>query len=130
MLNLEHKWSSKESTRLSLCRSESPDVRGRKQSRAVHPGITFSWKQIQFGEANVRLTFHDNDKTTMDGVDCVMVKPDIDCFKDLGARATFEAISSGLTSSLTNPAQVYVLRWIAGRATGVPEFSPMYTTIG
>jgi len=27
-----------------------------------HPGATSSWKQIQFGEANVQVTFHENDK--------------------------------------------------------------------
>ena len=38
-----------------------------------HPGATSSWKQIQFGEANVQLTFHENDKTVIGGVDYVMV---------------------------------------------------------
>lgn len=28
----------------------------------LHPGATSSWKQAQFGEANVQLTFHENDK--------------------------------------------------------------------
>lgn len=92
-----------------------------------HQGATSSWKQIQFGEANVQLTFHENDKQTIDGVECVMVEPDIDYFKDLGAHAIFEVIPNGLTHSLTDPTQVYVLRWIAGRAAGVPEFAPMYT---
>jgi hypothetical protein len=92
-----------------------------------HPGSTSSWKQIQFGEANVQLTFHENDKKTIDGVECVMVEPDIDYFKDLGAHAIFEVVPNGLTHSLTDPIQVYVLRWIAGRAAGVPEFAPMYT---
>jgi hypothetical protein len=63
----------------------------------------------------------------IDGVDCVMVEPDIDYYKDLGAHAIFEVISNALTHSLTDPAQVYVLRWIAGRTAGIPEFAPMYT---
>jgi hypothetical protein len=92
-----------------------------------HPGSTSSWKQIQFGEANVQLTFHENDHTVIDGLDCIMVEPDIDYFKDLGAHAIFEVIPNSLTHSLTNPTEVYVLRWIAGRQAGVPEFAPMYT---
>jgi hypothetical protein len=92
-----------------------------------HPGATSSWKQIQFGEANVQLTFHENDKTVINGVNCVMVEPDIDYYRDLGAHTIFEVIPNGLTHSLTDPAQVYVLRWIAGRTAGVPEFAPIYT---
>jgi hypothetical protein len=92
-----------------------------------HAGSTSSWKQIQFGEANVQLTFHENDHSTVDGVDCIMVEPDIDYFKDLGAHAIFEVIPNSLTHSLTNPTEVYVLRWIAGQQAGIPEFAPMYT---
>jgi hypothetical protein len=92
-----------------------------------HPGATSSWKQIQFGEANVQLTFHENDKMVIGGVDCVLVEPDIDYFKDLGAHAIFEVIPNALTHSLTDPTEVYVLRWIAGQTAGIPEFAPMYT---
>jgi len=28
----------------------------------LHPGATRSYKQVQFGEANVQLTFHENDR--------------------------------------------------------------------
>jgi hypothetical protein len=96
-------------------------------SAIFHPGATKSFKQIQFGEANVQLTFHENDRQTIDGVDCVMVEPDIDYFKDLAAHALLEVITNGLTGSITDPRQVYVLRWIAGRHAGVPEFDPLYT---
>jgi hypothetical protein len=92
-----------------------------------HPGATSSWKQIQFGEANVQLTFHENEKLEIGGVDCVMVEPDIDYYQDLGAHAIFEVIPNALTHSLTDPVQVYVLRWIAGRTQGIPEFAPLYT---
>jgi hypothetical protein len=92
-----------------------------------HTGATSSWKQIQYGEANVQLTFHEKDKMVIGGVDCVMVEPDIDYFRDLGAHGIFEVVPNALTHSLTNPTDVYVLRWIAGRAAGVPEFSPRYT---
>jgi hypothetical protein len=92
-----------------------------------HPGSTSSWKQIQFGEANVQLTFHEHDTQVIDGVTCIMVEPDIDYYKDLAAHGLYEVIPNALTKSLTEPADVYVLRWIAGRMAGVPEFAPLYT---
>ena len=92
-----------------------------------HSGATRSWKQIQFGEANVQLTFHENDKKTINGVNCVMIEPDIDYYKDLAAHALLEVATNALTHSLTDPRQVYVLRWIAGRHAGVPNFEPPYT---
>jgi hypothetical protein len=94
---------------------------------AFHTGATRSWKQIQFGEANVQLTFHENDKKTIGGVDCVMIEPDIDYFKDPAAHALLEVVANKLSGSLTDPRQVYVLRWIAGRHAGVPNFEPPYT---
>ena len=92
-----------------------------------HPGSTSSWKQTQFGEANVQLTFHENDKAVIAGVSCVIVEPDIDYYQDLGAHALLEVVTNALTHSLTNPNEVYVLRWIAGRTAGIPEFAPMFT---
>jgi hypothetical protein len=101
----------------------SPEV----GTAAFHPGATRSWKQIQFGEANVQLTFHENDKKTIDGLNCVMVEPDIDYYKDLLAHALLEVVVNKVSNSLTDPRQVYVLRWIAGRHAGVPNFEPPYT---
>jgi hypothetical protein len=95
-----------------------------------HPGATSSWKQIEFGEANVQLTFHEGEKKTIGDVDCVIVEPDIDYYKDLGAHAIFEVIPNALTHTLTEPAEVYVLRWMAGQTAGVPEFAPIYTITG
>jgi hypothetical protein len=95
-----------------------------------HSGATRSWKQIQFGEANVQLTFHENDKKTIDdGGECVMVEPDIDYYKDPLAHALLEVATNGLTHTLTDPRQVYVLRWIAGRHAGVPNFDPPYILV-
>ncbi len=93
----------------------------------LHPGATRSWKQVQFGEANVQLTFHETQTRTINGVDCVVVEPDIDYFKDLLAHAILEVIPNGVTGTLTDPRVVYVLRWIAGRHAGVAEFDPPYT---
>lgn len=94
---------------------------------AFHKGATSSYKQIQFGEANVQLTFHEADTQIIDGAECVVVEPDIDYYKDLLAHALLEVLVNGLSGTLTNPKDVYVLRWIAGRRAGVPEFNPPYT---
>ena len=95
-------------------------------SSVFHPGATDSYKQIQFGEANVQLTFHANDTRVIDDEECIKMECDIDYFKDLAAHALLEVVHNGITGSLTDPRQVYVLRWIAGRHAGVPEFNPPY----
>ena len=41
--------------------------------------------------------------------------------------AIFEVIYNHPTNSLTDPAQVYELRWIAGKRAGLPEVDPPYT---
>ncbi|HEY4046366.1 MAG TPA: hypothetical protein VGM27_05805 [Acidobacteriaceae bacterium] len=92
----------------------------------LHPGATSSWKQTQFGEANVQLTFHEGERTTIKGVDCVMIEPDIDYYKDPAAHILLEVLLNALTHTLTDPAEVYVLRWIAGQTAGIPEFDPLY----
>ncbi len=94
-----------------------------------HPGATSSYKQVQFGEANVQLTFHEGDGTTIDGTECFLVEPDIDYYKDVGAHALLEVLANKLTGGLTDPRTVYVLRWIAGRHAGIPEFDPPYTIV-
>ena len=93
----------------------------------LHGDATSSFKQKQFGEANVQLTFHENHRQTIDGVDCVYVEPDIDYYKDPGAHLLLEVIPNGLTGNVSNPRVVYVLRWIAGQRAGIPEFDPLYT---
>jgi len=92
-----------------------------------HPNATSSFKQIQFGEANVQLTFHEKDVQAIDGVECIKVEPDIDYYQDIGAHTLLEVIPNAITHGLTDPTKVYVLRWIAGKHAGVPEFSPPYT---
>ncbi len=94
-----------------------------------HPGATSAFKQVQFGEANVQLAFHENPEDTLaiDGVKCVKVEADIDYFKDQAAHFLLEVIPNALTKGKTNPKIAYLLRWIAGRRAGVPEFDPPYT---
>ena len=93
---------------------------------AFHSGATDSYKQIQFGEANVQLTFHANDTKIINNITCIKMEPDIDYYKDLAAHSLLEVISNGISGNLTDPREVYVLRWIAGRHAGVPEFNPPY----
>jgi hypothetical protein len=92
-----------------------------------HPGATSSYKQVQFGEANVQLTFHESQRATIDGVDCIQVEPDIDYYRDPGAHTLLEVLPNFATGGKTDPRVVYALRWIAGRRAGVPEFNPPYT---
>lgn len=94
----------------------------------LHPGATKSYKQVQFGEANVQLTFHGDTKKTIDDIECIMIEPDIDYFKDPLAHLLLE-VAVNAFGSLTDPRQVYVLRWIAGQHAGIPEFDPLYTII-
>ncbi len=91
-----------------------------------HGDATSSFKQVAFGEANVQLTFHERTAKNINGVTCVRVEPDIDYYKDLAAHALLEVIPNTLSHGLTDPKMVYVLRWIAGRHAGVPEFNPGY----
>ncbi len=93
----------------------------------LHPGATSSFKQNQFGEANLQITFHEGKRRKIAGVDCVYAEPDIDYFKDPAAHLLLEVIPNGLTGNVSNPRAVYVLRWIAGRHAGVPNFDPLYT---
>lgn len=92
-----------------------------------HPGATSSYKQVQFGEANVQITFHEEERRRISGVQCLKVELDIDYFKDLGAHTLLEVIPNLFSQGKTDPKTVYVLRWIAGRHAGVAEFNPPYT---
>jgi len=94
-----------------------------------HGDATSSFKEIRFGEANVQLTFHENDKKTFGTDTCVKVEPDIDYYKDLAAHAILEVFYNQITNSLTDPTQVYMLRWIAGKQAGLPEFDPPYRLV-
>lgn len=97
-------------------------------SYALHPGATRSYKQKEFGEANVQLTFHEKDQLEIDGLNCVMIEPDIDYYRDPLAHLILE-VAVNAFGSLTDPRAVYQLRWIAGRRAGVPEFDPLYTIV-
>lgn len=91
-----------------------------------HEGATCSYKQVQFGESNLQLTFHENDPAP-DG--CVSVEPDMDYYQDAAGHAIIEVLHNKLTGSTSDPKAIYALRWIAGMQAGIPEFAPPYTVV-
>jgi hypothetical protein len=104
-----------------------------------HPGIggriapaTRSWKQTRFDVTNVQLSFHEDDRaerTDSNGrkVQCVVVEPDIDYYKDLLAHGLLEVLPNAVTKGKTDPRLVYSLRWMAALQEGLPEFDPPCT---
>jgi hypothetical protein len=102
----------------------APTFAEEKNPGLLHKGATTSYKQIALGEANVQLTFHENEPSPA-GTKWVLVEPDIDYFRDMTAHFFLEVIPGFF--GLTDPNSVYVLRWIAGRQAGMPEFNPPYT---
>ena len=96
-----------------------------------HPGATLSYKQTLFDVTNVQLTFHQGNAKTLQGpdgspVDCIVIEPDIDYFKDLLAHFFLEVVPNKFTGGLTDPRAVYILRWMAGKQAG-SDFNPLYT---
>lgn len=103
----------------------------------LHEGATVSYKQTDFGEGNVQLSFHEIEPKpkAINGVNCILVDADIDYFKDAGAHLLLEVFPNTLkqwrhgknsAASLTDPRKVYGMRWIAGKRFGRP-FEPLYT---
>jgi len=90
-----------------------------------HKNATDSYKQVQFGEANVQL-YVSRRRPASPGLaqhdqDGARHRP----LKDIGAHALLEVLPNALEklvgqTGLTDPKAVYVLRWIAGRHVGVP----------
>ncbi len=103
-----------------------------KDPGTFHPGATLSYKQTQFDVTNVQLTFHQENKQTIQtpngSVDCIVVEPDIDFYKDLLAHFFEEVLPHEFTGGKTDPRAVYVLRWMAGKQAG-SEFDPLYTIV-
>jgi hypothetical protein len=94
---------------------------------------TRSWKQTRFDVTNVQLTFHEATRQSLPGpggspVDCVIVEPDIDLYKELLSHGLTEVIPNLVTDGKTDPRTVYSMRWMATRQEhGVPEFDPPVT---
>lgn len=93
---------------------------------SLHPGATSSVKSKQYPEANLQLTFHENDAPPPGHPDWLKVEPDIDYFDDPLAHFFLEVIPNKFSGGLTDPAQVLALRWMAERRAG-KDFNPLYT---
>jgi hypothetical protein len=93
---------------------------------SLHPGATSSVKSKQYPEANLQLTFHEDDAPPPGHPDWVKVEPDIDYFDDPLAHFFLEVIPNKFSGGLTDPAQVLALRWMAERRAG-KDFNPRYT---
>ncbi len=97
-----------------------------------HPGATLSYKQTQFDVTNVQFTFHQGNTKTLQGpngpVDCVVVEPDIDYYKDLLGHSLLEVLPNTFTKGLTDPRGVCLLRWMACKQAGL-DFNPLFTII-
>jgi len=103
-----------------------------RDPKIFHSGATRSYKQTQFDVTNVQLTFHEGNQrsiptTGVGTMDCVVVESDIDYFRDPLAHFFLEVVPNKATRGLTDPKVVYVLRWMAGRQAGIPDFDPLYT---
>ncbi len=94
----------------------------------LHPGATRSFKEIRFGEANLQITLHENDRCTIGEDKHIKVEIDMDYHKDPLAHFLFEVLPNSFGGT-TDPRRIYCLRWIAGRRSGVGEFDPPYKLV-
>ena len=96
---------------------------------AFHGGTAdLSWKEAQYGEANVQFTFHSSIKSPKNP-NWIRLEPDMDYFKDLGAHF-FGEVFVNWFGSLTEPSQVYRMRWTDGSKPGSLPFNPPYVITG
>jgi hypothetical protein len=100
---------------------------------AFHGGATCSYKEVVYGEANVQITFHENDTKRIDGIDCCKVETDMDYYKDYASHSLLEVVPNltkghllGEGHGLTDPREVYRMRWMAMRNCG-KDYNPPVT---
>ena len=98
-------------------------------SAIFHPGATASYKQVQFGEANVQITFHEDDRRTVDGHRLPEGRARRRLLqgprrpRPTGGRPQ-HSFGQSDRSEAGVPAAVD-----GGPAAGVPEFDPLYTIV-
>jgi hypothetical protein len=90
-----------------------------------HAGATRTFKQTDFAVANLHFSLHEND-TPPAGTDWVAVEGDMDAFDDKLVHFFGEVVPHKLTGGVTDPRQIYRLRWMAGRQARLPDFDPQY----
>lgn len=100
-----------------------------KDPGLLHPGATTSYKQTQYDYSNVQLTFHENppDRKVIGGVECVKFEPDMDLYKDQLNHGLLEVLPNLLTHGLTDPIDIFSLRWLDSADAGEAPFDPGYT---
>ena len=69
----------------------------------------------------------DPNDARLDVLDLSAVGPTSEGRHEQRLHAILEVIPNTALHRLSDPRAVYVLRWIAGRRAGVPEFDPAYT---
>lgn len=104
----------------------SGSKRFQRSPAAGHPGATRTFKQTDFNEANIQYSLHENAEPPPGLEGTVRVECDMDYYKDKGAHFLLEVLPNRLTGTRTNPALVYMLRWMAGRRAGDADFAPPY----
>ena len=95
----------------------------------LHPGATCSYKQTDFDYSNVQLTFHENDKLVIGGLECIKIEPDMDVYKDLLNHGLLELLPNLVQDALTNPIDILSLRWLDTADDTVAPFDPGYTVV-
>jgi hypothetical protein len=95
-----------------------------------HPNATESYKQVEFGEGNLQISFHGPISGSVTNETLLRVEMDLDYYKDLAAHALLEVIPNMLSGGRrkTDARQIYVLRWMAGKSQG-KDFDPLYTIV-
>jgi hypothetical protein len=99
-----------------------------KAPKGMHPGASSSYKQIEFREANLQVTFHAKVFDDLTREPLIKVELDMDYYRDKAAHALLEVIPNTLSFGrrLTDPRQVYMMRWMAGKDKG-SNFDPLFT---
>jgi hypothetical protein len=108
----------------------------RSSGIAGHAGpATSSWREVRFPAGNLRFTFHEHDRRTLDllnplgdtrSVDCVLVEAEIDCWGDLLSLGLAEAVPPAAQREKSSVEMAYQLRWMMHRLERLPEFDPPY----
>ncbi len=94
---------------------------------AFHPGATSSFKETRLPASNLQITFHETRREHRRGQQCILVELDMDYYPDPAAHAILEVLPNMLLGRKTDPRVIYLLRWMAARRCGLPEFDPLYT---
>ncbi|MCW5965894.1 MAG: hypothetical protein KIT83_17785 [Bryobacterales bacterium] len=94
-----------------------------------HPGASLGFKEKRFGQANLQICFHERDTRSEGGVVYVKTEFDVDYFRDPLSHFLLEVAVNSITGSVTDPRQVYCLRWMTSKRTAGEVFDPLFTVV-